>query len=164
MALSRSGLVSEIRKRGENTPFLRNWGRTVTNIMSTTIFDGVYWVVLTRAVESYFLTDESRYSTEPFASANGQIPQLNIWDDHDVRIPWAVCQPGYNEFPTNSLTYAFRSLMVSAHMLTSSCAVQSFEALEALQTSIIYSFSITSHHPSLHSRLVSLLSSHMCNF
>ena len=25
------------------------------------------------------------YSTEPFASANGQIPQLNIWDDHDVR-------------------------------------------------------------------------------
>jgi hypothetical protein len=25
-----------------------------------------------------------RYSTEPFASANGQIPQLNIWDDHDV--------------------------------------------------------------------------------
>jgi hypothetical protein len=25
-----------------------------------------------------------RYSTEPFAGANGQIPQLNIWDDHDV--------------------------------------------------------------------------------
>ena len=25
------------------------------------------------------------YSTEPFASTNGQIPQLNIWDDHDVR-------------------------------------------------------------------------------
>lgn len=24
------------------------------------------------------------YSTEPFASANGQIPQLNIWDDHDI--------------------------------------------------------------------------------
>jgi hypothetical protein len=26
----------------------------------------------------------SRYSTEPFAGANGQIPQLNLWDDHDV--------------------------------------------------------------------------------
>lgn len=24
------------------------------------------------------------YSTEPFAQANGQIPQLNIWDDHDI--------------------------------------------------------------------------------
>lgn len=24
------------------------------------------------------------YNSEPFASANGQIPQLNIWDDHDV--------------------------------------------------------------------------------
>lgn len=25
-----------------------------------------------------------RYSIFPFANANGQIPQLNIWDDHDV--------------------------------------------------------------------------------
>jgi hypothetical protein len=24
------------------------------------------------------------YGTEPFATANGQIPQLNIWDDHDI--------------------------------------------------------------------------------
>ena len=24
------------------------------------------------------------YSTEPFASANAQIPQINIWDDHDI--------------------------------------------------------------------------------
>lgn len=24
------------------------------------------------------------YTTEPFKSANGQIPQLNIWDDHDI--------------------------------------------------------------------------------
>lgn len=24
------------------------------------------------------------YNTEPFAQANGQIPQLNIWDDHDI--------------------------------------------------------------------------------
>lgn len=26
----------------------------------------------------------SRYGTEMFAVANGQIPQINIWDDHDV--------------------------------------------------------------------------------
>lgn len=25
-----------------------------------------------------------RYGTEPFAGANGRIPQLNLWDDHDV--------------------------------------------------------------------------------
>ncbi|PQE21094.1 transcription factor protein [Rutstroemia sp. NJR-2017a WRK4] len=24
------------------------------------------------------------YSTEPFASANGKIPQVNLWDDHDI--------------------------------------------------------------------------------
>lgn len=28
----------------------------------------------------------TRYGTEPFASANGQIPQLNLWDDHDVSV------------------------------------------------------------------------------
>ncbi len=28
-----------------------------------------------------------RYGTEPFASANGQIPQVNLWDDHDVSGP-----------------------------------------------------------------------------
>jgi hypothetical protein len=27
-----------------------------------------------------------RYSMEPFAGANGQIPQLNLWDDHDVSV------------------------------------------------------------------------------
>ncbi|KAK3362731.1 hypothetical protein B0T25DRAFT_14438 [Lasiosphaeria hispida] len=26
----------------------------------------------------------SWYGTEPFAEANGQIPQVNIWDDHDI--------------------------------------------------------------------------------
>jgi hypothetical protein len=25
-----------------------------------------------------------RYGTEPFAGANGKIPQINLWDDHDV--------------------------------------------------------------------------------
>ncbi|KAH9823685.1 hypothetical protein Tdes44962_MAKER04537 [Teratosphaeria destructans] len=34
--------------------------------------------------EYYFDNYVRWYSTEPFASANGQIPQLNIWDDHDI--------------------------------------------------------------------------------
>ena len=32
----------------------------------------------------YFDTYVKWYSTEPFASANGIIPQVNIWDDHDI--------------------------------------------------------------------------------
>lgn len=32
----------------------------------------------------YLLTEDSRYSVEPFAQANGQIAQVNIWDDHDI--------------------------------------------------------------------------------
>ncbi|KAK0929370.1 hypothetical protein LTR91_010138 [Friedmanniomyces endolithicus] len=32
----------------------------------------------------YFNNYVRWYSAEPFASANGQIPQLNIWDDHDI--------------------------------------------------------------------------------
>lgn len=35
--------------------------------------------------DDYYLKNYIRwYNTEPFSSANGQIPQLNIWDDHDV--------------------------------------------------------------------------------
>ncbi|KAK3394778.1 hypothetical protein B0H63DRAFT_57769 [Podospora didyma] len=35
--------------------------------------------------DNYYLNNYIRwYSTEPFAAANGQIPQLNIWDDHDI--------------------------------------------------------------------------------
>ncbi|KAJ4417080.1 hypothetical protein N0V82_006362 [Gnomoniopsis sp. IMI 355080] len=35
--------------------------------------------------DDYYLKNYIRwYSTEPFASANGQIPQVNIWDDHDI--------------------------------------------------------------------------------
>lgn len=35
--------------------------------------------------DDYYLHNYIRwYSTEPFAQANGQIPQLNIWDDHDI--------------------------------------------------------------------------------
>ncbi|KAI6855414.1 hypothetical protein KC338_g8098 [Hortaea werneckii] len=34
--------------------------------------------------EYYFNNYTKWYNTEPFASANGQIPQINIWDDHDI--------------------------------------------------------------------------------
>lgn len=40
---------------------------------------------LRKDCDDYYLNNYLRwYSTEPFASANGQIPQLNIWDDHDI--------------------------------------------------------------------------------
>jgi len=40
---------------------------------------------LRRDCDDYYLKNYIRwYNTEPFASANGQIAQLNIWDDHDV--------------------------------------------------------------------------------
>ena len=34
--------------------------------------------------EYYYTNYVEWFSTEPFASANGCIPQLNIWDDHDI--------------------------------------------------------------------------------
>lgn len=35
--------------------------------------------------DDYYLNNYIRwYNTEPFSTANGQIPQVNIWDDHDV--------------------------------------------------------------------------------
>jgi hypothetical protein len=34
--------------------------------------------------EFYFQNYVKWYGCQPFASANGQIPQLNIWDDHDI--------------------------------------------------------------------------------
>ncbi|KAI1185933.1 hypothetical protein F5B17DRAFT_10834 [Nemania serpens] len=40
---------------------------------------------LRKECDDYYLNNYLRwYSTEPFAAANGQIPQLNIWDDHDI--------------------------------------------------------------------------------
>lgn len=36
--------------------------------------------------DDYYLKNYIRwYNTEPFSGVNGQIPQVNIWDDHDVR-------------------------------------------------------------------------------
>jgi hypothetical protein len=37
-----------------------------------------------RCDQYYFDNYVSWYGQEPFASANSQIPQLNIWDDHDI--------------------------------------------------------------------------------
>lgn len=35
--------------------------------------------------DQYYFDNYIRwYGTEPFSTANGQIPQLNIWDDHDI--------------------------------------------------------------------------------
>ena len=34
--------------------------------------------------EFYFQNYAKWYTTEPFATANGQIPQINIWDDHGM--------------------------------------------------------------------------------
>ncbi|KAK3301104.1 uncharacterized protein B0H64DRAFT_382612 [Chaetomium fimeti] len=40
---------------------------------------------LRQECDDYYLKNYIRwYSTEPFAGANGQIAQLNIWDDHDI--------------------------------------------------------------------------------
>lgn len=43
---------------------------------------------LRRDCADYYVNNYIKwYSTEPFAGANGQIAQLNLWDDHDVCIP-----------------------------------------------------------------------------
>ncbi|PVH77969.1 hypothetical protein DL98DRAFT_636663 [Cadophora sp. DSE1049] len=40
---------------------------------------------LRKECDDYYVANYIRwYSTEPFANANGQIAQLNIWDDHDI--------------------------------------------------------------------------------
>ena len=37
--------------------------------------------------EFYFQNYARWYTTEPFATANGQIPQINVWDDHGILHP-----------------------------------------------------------------------------
>ena len=38
-----------------------------------------------KACDDYYFENYTRwYRTEPFATANSQIPQINIWDDHDI--------------------------------------------------------------------------------
>jgi hypothetical protein len=44
---------------------------------------------LRRDCDEYYVNNYIRwYGTEPFASVNGQIAQLNLWDDHDVGSSW----------------------------------------------------------------------------
>ena len=120
--------------------------------------------VNTLKMKIFLLTFEYRYSTEPFASANGQIPQLNLWDDHDVSVPWRVCKFFKKQSTRAPLMGIFRSSMVSVHMLMILCVVLSFEVLGARQTNIIFSSNITSHHLFLPSRLVSLIWREICIF
>ncbi|PWY81799.1 hypothetical protein BO70DRAFT_39850 [Aspergillus heteromorphus CBS 117.55] len=37
-----------------------------------------------RCDEYYYANYVRWYSTEPFKAANGRIPQINVWDDHDI--------------------------------------------------------------------------------
>ncbi|KAF4632418.1 hypothetical protein G7Y89_g5706 [Cudoniella acicularis] len=40
---------------------------------------------LRKDCDTYYVSNYIRwYGTEPFATANGQIPQVNLWDDHDI--------------------------------------------------------------------------------
>lgn len=40
---------------------------------------------LRKECDDYYVSNYIRwYSTEPFAACNGKIPQLNLWDDHDI--------------------------------------------------------------------------------
>ncbi|KAI9051101.1 hypothetical protein LZ554_005205 [Drepanopeziza brunnea f. sp. 'monogermtubi'] len=40
---------------------------------------------LRKRCDDYYVNNYIKwYSMEPFAGANGQIPQLNLWDDHDI--------------------------------------------------------------------------------
>ncbi|RAL63865.1 hypothetical protein DID88_003508 [Monilinia fructigena] len=40
---------------------------------------------LRKDCDSYYVKNYIRwYSTEPFAAMNGKIPQVNLWDDHDI--------------------------------------------------------------------------------
>lgn len=40
---------------------------------------------LRKECDAYYVANYIRwYSTEPFSSVNGQVPQINLWDDHDI--------------------------------------------------------------------------------
>lgn len=54
--------------------------------------------------DDYYLKNYIRwYNTAPFSTANGQIPQLNIWDDHDVS--WGSTAPQGHSGINQSLDY-----------------------------------------------------------
>ncbi|KFA64205.1 hypothetical protein S40285_00859 [Stachybotrys chlorohalonatus IBT 40285] len=80
--------------------------------------------------DDYYLKNYIRwYNTDPFAGANGQIAQLNIWDDHDASFIGRNREgPAYTDD---------RSSMGLAHMWMALCDAMSSAALAALPTSII---------------------------
>ncbi|EMD01300.1 hypothetical protein BAUCODRAFT_29744 [Baudoinia panamericana UAMH 10762] len=50
--------------------------------------------------DDYYFDNYVRwYNIEPFASANGQIPQLNIWDDHDIIDGFGSYTDGFMKCP-----------------------------------------------------------------
>lgn len=82
-----------------------------------------------------------RYGTEPFAGANGKIPQVNLWDDHDVSRPT-------NMFGSGELSVGLhhcRSLTASVHIQTISCSVRCSGELAGQLTNTIYFSSTTMH-------------------
>lgn len=87
---SGSGPILETRGSEESSPSLITCGRNATTIISKTTFHGTLVIVHFHICQwdtcenRRLPSNVYRYNREPFASANGQIPQLNIWDDHDV--------------------------------------------------------------------------------
>lgn len=77
---------------------------------------------------------------------NGKIPQVNLWDDHDVGVFCLMIGSATNKF--------YRSLMDLAHTSMNSCVVPFSVVLAVLLINTIYSSSITLHLQHLHSQLV----------
>jgi hypothetical protein len=89
--------------------------------------------------DDYYLKNYIRwYNTDPFAGVNGQIPQINIWDDHDVSF-------GNGSGSLVTLLIGYRSLMDSAPMSITSCSVMYSVVLAALLINITCSSSIICH-------------------
>jgi hypothetical protein len=89
--------------------------------------------------DDYYLKNYIRwYNTAPFAGVNGQIPQINIWDDHDVSF-------GNGSGSLIALLIGYRSLTDSAPMSITSCSVMYSVVLAALLINITCSSSIICH-------------------
>lgn len=81
--------------------------------------------------EYYYKNYIRWYSTRPFADANGQIPQLNIWDDHDII-------DGFGSYTDHFMRCAvFRGIGGVAHKYVSparhACSLASFGSLTKRQ-------------------------------
>ncbi|KAJ4295874.1 hypothetical protein N0V88_004576 [Collariella sp. IMI 366227] len=67
--------------------------------------------------DDYYLKNYIRwYSVEPFAAVNGQIPQLNIWDDHDSTTLTAQIIDGFGSYTNEFMKCdVFRGIGGTAH-------------------------------------------------